>query len=197
MKIAVFGGTFDPVHNGHLNIARNVIENLKINKVLFVPTGNPPHKDNSKLSDKFLRYKMVEQAIKGYRGFEISDIETKNENLSYTAETILKLKDIYKNDQLYFLCGSDVLYYIETWKTPDVIFRNIPLIVCYREYDKNLEKQAEYLKEKYGGEIILCNIDIYEISSTEIRKEIKRGNCPKEFLPEKVIEIIKNNNLYT
>ena len=113
-KYGIFGGTFNPIHFGHLMICEYLKEELGLDKVIFIPTGNPPHKslDVSAID----RYNMVKLAISSNPDFEISDIETNRVNLSYTVDTIIELKKIYENQKLFFLIGLDTLFQLKTWR---------------------------------------------------------------------------------
>ncbi len=112
MKIGILGGTFNPVHIGHLILAEEVREKLKLDKIIFIPTALPPHKDNMDIAPAGDRLKMLKLAIKGNKFFGVSDIEIKRKGRSYTIDTIKELKNKFVNDELYFIIGSDLLKYI-------------------------------------------------------------------------------------
>ena len=190
------GGTFNPVHFAHLYIAYEAKEKLDLDKVIFMPAGNPPHKKNNIIIDSKYRYDMVKMAISDYEGFEISDYEIKKQGYSYTYETLTDLKE--DDIEFYFIAGGDSLMDIEKWRNTKGVLENCNFVVFNRgEYSENeLNKQKLYLEEKYAAKIILLNIMNIDISSTEIRKRIEEGKRIDFFLPKNVIEYINENNLY-
>lgn len=194
-KIGIFGGTFDPIHFGHIKIAQKAKEFLKLNKIIFVPSGNPPHK-NFFYANKYDRYNMVIEALKNYKGFIVSDYEIKKEESSYTIDTINHFISLYKNAKLYFISGADVLFDIENWKSPDEIFKKCELVTLSRPSYNNIENKSDALTKKYGGVINIIKIDEINISSTEIREKIKNGKDIKGLVPNEVINYIEKNKLY-
>ncbi len=196
-KIGIFGGTFNPIHSGHLMIAEFLREELKLDKVLFIPTGNPPHKDlNVSAID---RYKMVKRAIKTNDKFEVTDIETKRENLSYTVDTIRELKLIYRNAKLYFLIGLDTLFQLRTWKKIDELSKEIDFAVALRPKYIDISKineEISYLQDNFDTNVEIIHTFQLEISSTDLRKRIRDGKSVKYLMPDNVIEYIEENNLY-
>lgn len=195
-KIAVFGGTFNPVHSGHINIAKNAAKAMGLKKVIFLPTGNMWHKDVKKTASGFHRYNMVKEAICGVDNFEVSDYEIRRSEISYTVDTMAYFKDIYSGKKVYFLCGADVLFQVETWKQPERLFKTCEFIVAARSQKKETEKQAKYLKDKYGAIIHLLLGDLFLISSTQIREDIKNNRDVSEYLPKGTLKYIENNSLY-
>ena len=195
-KYGIMGGTFNPVHFAHLYIAYEAKEKLDLDKVIFMPAGNPPHKKNNIIIDSKYRYDMVKKAISDYEGFEISDYEIKKQGYSYTYETLTDLKE--DDIEFYFIAGGDSLMDIEKWRNTKGVLENCNFVVFNRgEYSENeLNKQKLYLEEKYAAKIILLNIMNIDISSTEIRKRIEEGKRIDFFLPKNVIEYINENNLY-
>lgn len=195
-KYGIMGGTFNPVHFAHLYIAYEAKEKLDLDKVIFMPAGNPPHKKNNIIIDSKYRYDMVKMAISDYEGFEISDYEIKKQGYSYTYETLTDLKE--DDIEFYFIAGGDSLMDIEKWRNTKGVLENCNFVVFNRgEYSENeLNKQKLYLEEKYAAKIILLNIMNIDISSTEIRKRIEEGKRIDFFLPKNVIEYINENNLY-
>ena len=193
-KYGIMGGTFNPVHFAHLYIAYEAKEKLDLDKVIFMPAGNPPHKKNNIIIDSKYRYDMVKMAISDYEGFEISDYEIKKQGYSYTYETLTDLKE--DDIEFYFIAGGDSLMDIEKWRNTKGVLENCNFVVFNRgEYSENeLNKQKLYLEEKYAAKIILLNIMNIDISSTEIRKRIEEGKRIDFFLPKNVIEYINEND---
>lgn len=185
MKIGVFGGSFDPIHLGHLIIAQYVLEKENLDKIIFIPVGKPCHREDNLLSNE-LRYEMLKVAIKDNPKFEISDIEMKADKTSYTIDTFRELKKIYLNDDLYEIIGEDSAVYIDTWKEIDELVKIAKFLVL---------KRPGY---NYEGKYNLTLIDSPEIqiSATEIRDRIKIGKDIKYFVTDEVLKFIKSNNLY-
>lgn len=201
--IGIYGGTFDPIHTGHLIIAEQVREILSLNKIVFLPNGNPPHK-KYKISDKYHRYKMIELAIKGNKHFIISDLEIEKNELSYTYDTILELTSIYK-EELYFIIGADSLINLHKWHRYKELIKLCKIVVLPRvlENISNEENNLDFLRswivnnlEADINNFILIDFPMLEISSTFIRTKIKENKSVKYMLPEKVIKYIYEENLY-
>lgn len=195
-RYGMMGGTFNPIHLAHLYIAYEAKEELNLDKIIFMVAGNPPHKKESKIIDSKYRYNMVQKAIEGYEGFEISDYEIKKNGYSYTYETLNALKE--DDLKLYFIAGADSLMDIEKWKNTKEVLNNCTFVVFNRgEFNREtLKSQKEYLENKYQAEIVLLDIMSIDISSTIIRKRIKEEKKVDFFLPNKVLEYINYNNLY-
>lgn len=194
-KYGIMGGTFNPIHLAHLYIAYEAKEQLNLDKVMFMPAGNPPHKKNT-IIDADYRYEMVSKAIEDYNGFEINSYEIDKNGYSYTYETLNELKE--PDVKLYFIAGADSLMDIEKWKNTKDVLNNCTFVVFNRgEFNKEtLNSQKEYLESKYSAEIEVLEIMNIDISSTIIRQRIKEGKRVDFFLPNKVLEYIDKNNLY-
>lgn len=184
MKIGIFGGSFNPVHTGHLIIAEYVREHCNLDKILFVPVGVPSHRENNLLSYEN-RVEMLKLAIKDNSNFEISYIEKGIS--SYTFETYLKLKKEYPNDELFEIIGEDSLAYLDKWKDYEKMIEEVDFIVFKRG---NYRAHVENKKIK-----ILKNPKI-DISSTLIRNSVENGLSVKYLVSEKVEEYISRKKLY-
>ena len=196
IKYGIMGGTFDPIHLGHLMIAQFVKEFLNLDKVIFIPTGNPPHKEKFTSAD--FRYNMTKLAINDNSDFIISDIETKLKDHSYSVDTVKKLKEIYFG-KFYFIIGTDSLFMLETWKDLNELSKLVDFACLVRPgYDnrKDINSQMELLKNKYNSIIHLIDAPLYDISSTDIRKYISNGASVKYLVPDIVIGYIEKNGLY-
>ncbi|MFD3157618.1 nicotinate-nucleotide adenylyltransferase [Haloimpatiens sp. FM7330] len=197
-KKAIFGGTFDPIHNGHLHIAYEALYKFNLDKVIFMPSGNPPHKTHKVITDANVRCKLVELAIKNEEKFEISYYEVLKKGLSFTYETLEFFNKSEKDTQWYFITGVDCLMEIDTWKNVKKILSNCKFTVFnrtgYNIYDILYKKNE--VEEKYKEKIEFLNIPILDISSTKIRKMIKNGQEVFYLLPHTVNEYIKDNRLY-
>ncbi len=200
-KIGILGGTFNPIHLGHLLLAENAYDQLQLDKVLIMPTGISYLKEQSEVLPAKIRARMTEIAIEDNSHFEVSYIEINKEGNSYTADTLYSLKKEYPNDSLYFICGEDSLYGIDTWVRPQDIFDNCILVVAKRTlsdndtYDK-MNETAGYLKRKYNAKIVFLNTPNMEISSSDIRNRLAHNQSVKYYLPNKLIEYIKDSKYY-
>lgn len=198
-NIGIFGGTFNPIHNGHLYIAEEALNTLKLDEVVFVPSGRPPHKKNDKnLLDEDLRYEMAKMAIRGYENFSLTDYEIRKKGLSYTYETLKYFNSIYKDSNLYFITGADCLIDIYKWKNIEEIFKEATLVVFnrYGVSKEEILKQKAKVEEAFGKEVIFLDTLSLDISSTFIRKAIKAEYNLTYFLPPSVRNFIKELKLY-
>lgn len=186
MKVGIFGGLFDPPHIGHLIIAQHILEEFKLEKVLFIPAGHPPHK--SDYSPYENRYEMTELAIASNMDFSISGIEKEIEDKTYTIEVIRKLKT--NQDELYLVIGSDQWLEIETWKDPEALFRECRIVVVRRpRYE--IEKGS-----KLFDHIMVSTSPLIDVSSSMIRKRVQNGQSIRYLVTGKVANYIEQNNLY-
>ena len=196
MKICISGGTFDPIHKGHIEIAKIALSQFNLDKVIFMPTGNSYMK--SDVTPSIHRYNMLKLAIEGVDKFEISDLEIKRAGYTYTKDTVVYFKENYPDDELYFLIGTDTLFMLEKWYMPEYLFKNLIFIVAKRGDAESVAK-AEELIEKFNADIRFMHNDIIDISSTEIREEFDNKSYDEfnnRFFDKKVFEYIKENHLY-
>ena len=198
MDICIFGGAFDPVHKGHIAIALSALKKYNFDKLLFMVSKEPPHKSNHTAS--FIhRINMVQLAISGLGDkFGVTDIEAKLKDLSYTYNSLSALKEIYANDNIYFLVGSDIFASIEKWYNYKKLFDLAYFIIGCRpgnSFKNMIESVPDDIKKRIADKdkIELFEIDSFYISSSEIRRGIKKY---LEYLPSLVAEYIINNNLY-
>lgn len=198
-RIGIMGGTFDPIHIGHLFIAEEVRTKLKLDKVIFVPSGSPPHKDSKKVSDAKHRYLMTLFATVTNPNFEVSSIEVDREGTTYTIDTIKAFKKIYKNDaEFYFITGADAIMELSTWKEIDKLLKLCRFVAASRPGFR-AEKMKEKIKElekKYNESIYTVVVPALQISSTDIRNRIRDDRSIKYLLPESVEHYINKNRLY-
>jgi len=199
-RIGILGGAFDPPHIGHLTGAEKVREEFGLDKIIFIPTYIPPHKNLPKASpDK--RLEMVEIAIQGKPYFEVSDIEIKRKGISYTVDTIRELKQIYSKDELYLIIGMDEAKDFINWKKPKKLLKFCKFIILTRpgfqpEAAELLAHKKEEVPEPLRKTVQFLSLNL-DISSTMIRELVKKSNSIKSFVPEGVENYIKENKLYS
>ena len=197
-RIGIMGGTFNPIHYGHLIIAENACEQYGLEKVIFMPTGRAPHKDFSGEEMIGHRCEMVKLAIQGNDKFTISLLEVQREQTSYTFQTLREMQRIYPDAKLYFILGADSLFEFETWYHPDIICREAAILAAVRDNltESKVDSQIRYLKETFHGEIHRLETPNFNVSSKTIRERLRRGQTIRYMVPEKVEEYIKRQGLY-
>lgn len=204
-RIGIMGGTFNPIHNGHLAIAERAREQFLLEKVLFIPSGVPYMKDLQAVLPVSVRCEMTAAAIAGKPYFELSDIEAEDSaqgKNTYTYETLQKLKSADPEAVYYFILGADSLYDMEHWKNPDLIFQSCTVLAAVRGGEKEaslrkkLADQIQYLREKYHASIAMLEMEGIELSSTQIRKCVKERKSIQKMVPEAVAAYIQKHHLY-
>lgn len=196
MKIGIVGGTFNPIHIAHMYLVTECKELLDLDRMLIIPNGDPPHKDN-RVTAKEHRYNMVKLASRDFKEVNVSDMEVKSNEPSYTYKTLEMLSVKYKEDQLYFIIGADSLINFKTWKKPQRILE-LATLVCFDRpgyKSSEVEAAAAWVKDNGGNLIIIDSLEL-EISSTDIRNRIKEGKPAQAFLHPKVFKYIMDNGLY-
>ena len=178
MKIAIFGGTFNPVHTEHVNMVLAVKRELNPDKIIIVPTFMPPHK-NVRPASGADRINMLEIAFKDISGVEISDYEIKSGGTSYTYLTVGHFKELYADAELYLIVGGDMLKDFKTWKYPERILDTATLAVfCREDYPFNTEEERAYFKKRFNKDFLLLSYKGKEVSSTAIRTFLAFGLMP-------------------
>ena len=185
MKIGILGGTFNPPHIGHIVLAKEIYEKLELDKVLLIPTNIPPHKENEGASADS-RLKMLELAVEGDKSFEVCDLELKRGGISYTIDTIRQLKEIYSQDELYLIVGSDLANNFSSWKDFDQLRKLVKIVVAQR--DNAPLKDPE--------DFILVDITQIDTCSSDIRELIKDGGLAKDLINKGVADYIEQHDLY-
>lgn len=194
MKLCVFQGTFNPIHNAHIQVAEFALKNLDCGKVVFIPAYKPPHKESD---DNFAihRLNMVKLACENKNGLEVSDIEFELQGKSYTYITIMELYKRYNIDgKIKFLIGTDAFEKIESWYETDKLKKLIDFVVFIRENNCD-RSRFERLREK-GYRFEFMPLDFLDISSTEIREKLKMGKSINGLVPQKTEDYITKNGLY-
>lgn len=198
-SFAILGGTFDPIHLGHIKTAKSILALTSVEKILFIPLGNPPHKDENNVSSAYHRLNMLNLAVEGEKDFLISTMEIERNGKTYTIDTIKELKKLLGNTiKFFFIIGTDELLLINTWKNYEELLKICSFIAVKRPgyKDKLLEDAVACLTKNYDANIRIVEIPPVDVSSSEIRKNIKNGISIKGLIDEKVLNYIKENNLY-
>ena len=197
--VAIFGGTFNPVHLGHRHIIEAAMKAVKLDKIFVVPTRIPPHKEAQELSSGEDRAQMCRLAFSDLDNTEISDHELKNEGKSYSFYTVRHFKELYPEAELYFIMGSDMLLSFHEWYRYREILEMTNIISISRENGISSEELEAYVRQLgvEAGKIVLADAEPFEISSTELRERIKLGLDCDKYLDHKVAEYINEKNLYS
>lgn len=192
----IFGGTFDPVHNGHIQLARNTLNEMHLRKIIFMPAYIPPHKHNRLITSDYHRYNMVKAAIKNEAQFDISSMEIELKGNSYTARTLTHLQETHK--KLVFIVGADSFMALDTWYRPDIIFsKAVIACACRQDVDKErLTKKAEEYRLKFSAQYHILDMANIDVSSTIIRDCIKHNKDFSSYVPKVIYDYIIQNNLY-
>lgn len=187
MKIGIYGGSFNPVHWGHINVVKYVLEKLELDKILIIPVGTPSHRADNLVSGE-LRVKMCQAAFENIDKTEVSDIETKSDTLSYTIDTLKKIRKLYgKENEFYEIIGEDSAYYFDMWKDYLEILELSKVVVLRRKGYTGLLTHPN---------LLYLDSPFFNVSSTEIRGRLKNSRDISILLPEKVKRIIEEYNLY-
>jgi len=191
-KVGLFGGTFNPLHNAHIEVARTALKQYELSRIVFIPNGIPPHKERVSGSDKEARFEMVRLAVESNPDFTASRIEVDREGPSYTIDTIRALKDDYPQG-ICFIVGADRLLKLDTWKEPHELLRSVPFIIAPRSgvsldvFDVSPFREAV---------IVPLQMEDMDLSSSGLRERIRRGESIRESVPEQVAEYIEEHKYY-
>lgn len=193
MKIAILGGTFNPIHLGHLAMAEHVLKNCKMDRICFLPNGQPPHK-NDDIADKHHRLEMVKLAIKTNPAFYVSDYEINQEKRCYTVDTMSYFNSL--DDEYHFILGADSLFQLPHWKDVEKLKKICSFIVCDRTYNGDTADLVEKLRLE-GCRIMLTDMPLIDIDSTTIRQRVRDNLDISDYTTEKVAQYIFQNKLYS
>ena len=197
MKTGVFGGTFNPVHKGHIMLAEYCMDSVGLDRIIMIPTAVPPHKISNNLASENDRLNMCKLACRGKENFFVSDIEIKRQGKSYTYETLTQLKEIYPDDHLYTIMGADMFLTLNRWKNPEIIFEKSSIITIPRDEENKHELENFYnkvLKAMGASSVILPN-PVMSVSSTFIRENLDNFILISDMLEKGVYYyIIKNES---
>ena len=199
MKIGIMGGTFDPIHNGHVMLGEYAKNLFALDEIWFMPNGNPPHKMNEKIESQTKhRVEMVRRAIEDKEGFVLQLYEVERKDVNYSYLTMEHFRKVYPECEFYFIIGADSLFALENWVHPEKLVKTCVILAAYRD-DKNtdeMERQIKYLNQKYGADIRLLKTPSIDISSTEIRQKFKSGLPIQDMVPESVYQYIQEHDLF-
>lgn len=197
MNIGIFGGTFNPVHKGHVSALKKILSAVSLDRVLVLPDRIPPHKSAEGLVSGIDRLEMCRIAFSNVENTEVSDWELKNEGKSYSVITLRHFHEVFPEDKLYFIMGSDMLASFESWYRYEEILTLCSLICVSRSQEDTdrLEGYADKLRAK-GGEVIIVPVEPFEISSSQIRDMLKKNLDCTCYLDENVVQYIMAKNLY-
>lgn len=200
MKIGIMGGTFNPIHNGHLSLAHCALAQYKLDEIWFMPSGLPAHKENTELLSGKNRFQMVELAIQTIEKFKASSFEIDRNGYTYTADTMVALANEYSDAEFYFIIGGDSLMKFHKWVKPEVISNHTTLLAAGRNgYSKEeLVFQADCLHQQFGTKVLFLDMPELVISSNKIRSlcNMQQYEEVQTMVPEPVFRYIVENKLW-
>ena len=197
-KVGIMGGTFNPIHNGHLLIAESAYEQLGLDEVRFIPTGRSPHKQGQQILDSAERMHMVELAIADNPAFVVDDREVRSDRLSYSYLTLEQMHAVYPEYKLYFIMGGDSLRDFKTWYQPQRICQCAALVAAIRDACdlEHLQMYADELHELYGADVYLLHTPNLSVTSSELRERAAKGRSIRYQVPDVVRDYILEKQLY-
>lgn len=197
-RIGIMGGTFNPIHNGHIALAKAAYEFCSLDEVWFMPSGVSYLKDQKEVVRGEHRLEMTRLAVLNEHNFYCSDFEVLRSGNTYTAETLKELHNMYEDYEFYFILGADSLFGLPKWKEPETISKLCKLVTVIRDdVDKEeLSAQKALLEEQFKARVVLVPFDKVDISSSDIRRKLLRGQSVEGLLPENVMLYIREHNLY-
>ena len=199
MKIGIMGGTFDPIHNGHLMLGEYARDLFELDEIWFMPNGNPPHKISDSIESQTKhRVEMVRRSIANKKGFKLQLYEVERKEVNYSYLTMEHFNAMYHDDEFYFIIGADSLFSLERWVHPEKLVKTCVILAAYRD-NKNteeMEQQIAYLNQKFEADIRLLKTPNVNISSTDIRQRLRNGLPVDDMIPESVYEYIQEHQLF-
>ena len=198
-RIGILGGTFDPVHNGHLLLGEQAYREYGLDEIWFMPSHVPPHKKDHLITDGAARIRMLELATESIPYFTVSDFEMGREGNTYTAQTLALLKEAYPDIEVYFIIGADSLYQLESWYHPEQVMARATLLVAgraFKEAKRSLDQQIAHLIARYGARILPLHCGEMDVSSADLRRMAMEGKNIGPYVPGEVADYIRRNRLY-
>ena len=196
MRIGIYGGAFNPVHKGHVKLAREVKTKANLDKIIIMPSGVSPHKSSGSLVDSIHRLEMCKLAFEG-EDYIISDLEIKREGKSYTVDTVTELKKLYPDDELYLIMGSDMLLCFHKWYRYEDILSAVTICATTRQGDISLDELKAYSRDVLRKDTLIIDFEPFECSSTKVRNALLSGDDASSSVPCKVLAYIIEKGLYT
>ncbi len=192
-RIGLFGGTFSPLHNAHMLVARKALGQFGLSEVLFIPSGCPPHKEVEGRVSKEHRYEMVRRVVEQYEKLSVTRIELDREGRSYTIDTLEEMKEIHGSDGVCFIVGADLLAEIDTWKSPEKLLRSVPFVIAPR----NKHSKKEFVDPVFrDASLNFLDMEKVDLSSTWVRDRIMKGEGISDVVPAQVVQYIEEHGLY-
>ncbi len=199
LRIGICGGTFDPFHNGHMALISAALDSGRIDQLLVIPAGEPPHKQNDPVMPAIYRYEMTRKSLRDLPCTRVIDLEILKEGRSYTLDTVRMVRaEFAEPTEIYLIYGSDIIYDLEKWHEPEALLAECTMLLAIRGGDdeERVAKLASKLNQKFNAKIELFKAPKLEISSTEIRERIIAGKSWKKFLPGPAASVISDNRFY-
>ncbi len=197
-KIGIMGGTFNPIHNGHIALAQAAYEFCNLDEVWFMPSGVSYLKEQKKIASRQHRFEMTKLAVQGIPYFNYSDMEICREGYTYTVDTLRSLREMHPDDDFYFIMGADSLFGLPKWREPEAIASMCTLVAVVRDdVDmQQLRSQKLWVEQNMDACVILAPFRKVDISSSDIREKLKNGESVADMIPEEVLRYIERHKLY-
>jgi len=194
-RIGVFGGTFDPPHVGHLALAERARDQLGLERVVFVPAADPPHKRGRAKTPFAMRLRMTRLAVRGHSGFTVSDLESRRPGPSYTVETLRAMRRRHPDHELVLVLGADSLEDFPGWRDPEDIARLARLAVAPRPVRRRARRRASRPRVR-RGRVTRLNCPVLDVSSSDLRSRARRGESLRYLVPDAVESYVRRHRLY-
>ena len=196
--VGILGGSFNPIHNGHIKLAEGALSAFELEKIIFIPTGSHAFKSDAHIPEARARYEMTAAAVSDHPKFEVSPIEIKRKGISYMVDTLRELKSTFLGAELALIIGGDIIFEIERWKDFGEYGKLCTICVAMRPgYCRNdVEGHIQYLSDKYDATFKLAEIDALDISSTDIRRLAACGGDISSMVPSGAEQYIRVNKIY-
>lgn len=197
-KIGIYGGTFDPIHNGHIYIAKQAKEQLALDEIWWVVSGNPPHKEDA-ITGRILRYQMCHIALEHEQDMLLKDFEMYRTRQCYSYELLTSLHQLFPEHKWYFIMGEDSLIQFSTWRHPEIIAKLAALVIAIRTMDTSattIEDTARRIQNRYHANVFLLDTKNVPVSSTQLRQMVYEGKCISELVPQSIEDYIIQHHLY-
>lgn len=199
MRIGLMGGTFDPIHIGHLILGETAYDQFHLDRVIYMPAGNPPHKLHREgRASNEERFEMVRRAIEPNPHFSISDFEMTEDGYSYTYRTLETIRREHPEYEIFFIIGADSLFDFDSWREPQRICEQCTLVVATRNHTarEQLDRAIDGVKERYRARVLKLDTENIDCSSNQIRTWVREGRTIRYYVPDRVIDYIKEHHIY-